>query len=137
MLVDVAAATAVAVAAAVVAADSAPDAAAAAFVAAAGTPVADDDYDCDYGCDSAAFSGVRIVACRDRVPAGPGPARSSPVEVHSADSDWSSPDRDVAAAACCGNFERSRDSSRSVASASGARPSQNIKCRFTNEFEGK
>lgn len=137
------AAAVVAAAVAAVAVDFATGAAAvapaiAAAVAAA-MPVADDDCDCDCDCDydSAAFSECPIVACKDHVPAGSEPARSSFAEVHSADFCSSSRGRAAAAAVCYGSSERNRDSSKFAASASDARPSQNRRTRFTNQLDGK
>ena len=151
MLVDAAAVAAVAAAAAaavvvavVVAAvdfatGAAAVAAATAAAVAAATPVADDgcDCDCDYDYGSAASSECPIVACRDHAPAGYEPARSSFAGVHSAGFCSSSRGRGVAAAVCYGSSERSRGSSTFAASASGARPSQNRRIRFTNQLDGK
>lgn len=119
-----------------VAVDFASDVAAAVIAAAvaAGMPVADDDCDCDYDCGSAAFSESRIVACKDRVLAGPVPAQFLPVEVHSAGYDLLSRGHAVVEVACYDNFEHSHGSSMYVASASGVRPSQNRRIPFTNEF---
>lgn len=109
---------AAAAAAADVAAGSASDVAAAAAMFAA-----DDGFDCDCDGGSVASSASRIAACKDRTPAEAATARPSCAEARSADSDWWSRDRDVAATVYCGSSVRNRDSSASAVFASASRPS--------------
>lgn len=132
MPVDVAAAAAVADAVVdfesdVVAVAVAAVVAAAAAVAAATSAV--DDYCCDYD-DSVGLSTSRISVCRGRALVDTVPPRLSDDSARTADSDWWSRDRGVAAAACCGSFARSRGSSAFVVFASVARPSHTQSTQF-------